>query len=68
MPRDEKKLREISKLIEFKTFYFFVKPKLQMYNTISKKKLYASKIESIDVKNECKKIVFYLKDLLKIDN
>ena len=68
MPRDENKLREISKLIEFKTFYFYVKPKLQMYNTISKKKLYASKIESIDVKNECKKIVFYLKDLLKIDN
>ena len=68
MPRDEKKLREISKLIEFKTFYFFVKPKLQMYNTISKKKLYASKIECIDVKNECRKMVFYLKDLLKIDN
>ena len=68
MPRDENKLREISKLIEFKTFYFYVKPKLQMYNTISKKKLYASKIESIDVKNECRKMVFYLKNLLKIDN
>ena len=68
MPRDENKLREISKLIEFKTFYFFVKPKLQMYNTISKKKLYASKIECIDVKNECRKMVFYLKNLLKIDN
>ena len=68
MPRDENKLREISKLIEFKTFYFYVKPKLQMYNTISKKKLYASKIECIDVKNECRKMVFYLKNLLKIDN
>ena len=60
------KLKEISNMIEFKQFYFWVKPKLQMYNTTSKKKLYAFKIESVDNKIESKKIIKYLNDLLNI--
>ena len=64
--RNVYKLKEISNMIEFKQFYFWVKPKLQMYNTTSKKKLYAYKIESVDNKNESKKIIKYLKDILNI--
>ena len=64
--RNESKLKEISKLIEFKQFYFWVKPKFHMYNSVSKKKLYAYKIEPVDVKNNSKKIIKYIKDILKI--
>ena len=64
--RNVYKLKEISNMIEFKQFYFWVKPKLQMYNTTSKKKLYAFKIESVDNKIESKKIIKYLNDLLNI--
>ena len=64
--RNFEKLKEISNMIEFKQFYFWVKPKLQMYNTTSKKKLYAFKIESVDNKIESKKIIKYLNDLLNI--
>ena len=64
--RNVYKLKEISNMIEFKQFYFWVKPKLQMYNTTSKKKLYAYKIESVDNKNESKKIIKYLKQVLNI--
>ena len=65
--KNERKLKELSKLIEFKTYYFWVKPKLQMYNTISKKKLYASKIEMFDINAESKKIIKGIKKLLKIE-
>ena len=64
--RNESKLKEISNLIEFKQFYFWVKPKLHMYNSVSKKKLYAYKIEPVDVKNNSKKIIKYIKELLNI--
>ena len=64
--RNVYKLKEISNMIEFKQFYFWVKPKLQMYNTTSKKKLYAYKIESVDNNNESKKIIKYLKQVLNI--
>ena len=37
--RDEEKLKELTHGIEFKVFNFWVKPKLQTYNTISKKKI-----------------------------
>jgi hypothetical protein len=37
-----------------------------MYNSVSKKKLYAYKIEPVDVKNNSKKIIKYIKELLNI--
>ena len=43
--RDEEKLKELTQGIEFKVFNFWIKPKLQTYNTISKKKLYVYRIE-----------------------
>ena len=64
--RNESKLKEISNLIEFKQFYFWVKPKFHMYNSVSKKKLYAYKIEPVDIKNNSKKIIKYIKNILKI--
>ena len=54
------KLKEISDRIEFKSFNFWVKPKLQMYNTVSKKKLYAYRIELVNKRNESHKLVKYL--------
>ena len=58
---DQQKLNEIRKKIEFKAFNFYVKPKLQMYNANSKKKLYAYKIEKFDEAEEAKKLIEYLK-------
>ena len=58
--RDEKKLKELTQGIEFRVFNFWIKPKLQTYNTISKKKLYAYRIERYDEQNEAHKLVKYL--------
>ena len=58
--RDEEKLKELTQGIEFKVFNFWIKPKLQTYNTISKKKLYAYRIEPYTEKNEAHKLVKYL--------
>jgi hypothetical protein len=63
---NKQKLKEISDSIEFKTFHFWVKPKLQMYSNISKKKLYAYKIEPIDEKNESKKLIKYIKNVINV--
>ena len=57
---EEEKLKEISERIEFKDFNFWVKPKLQMFNMSSKKKLYAYRIEPVDKKCETYKLVDYL--------
>ena len=58
--RNEEKLKELTQNIEFKVFNFWVKPKLQTYNTETKKKLYAYRIEPYDEKNEAHKLVKYL--------
>ena len=58
--RNEEKLKEITQNIEFKIFNFWVKPKLQTYNTITKKRLYAYKIEPYNEKNEAHKLIKYL--------
>ena len=58
--RDEDKLKELTQGIEFKVFNFWIKPKLQTYNTVSKKKLYAYRIEPFNEKNEAHKLVKYL--------
>lgn len=57
-------LRELSKFVEFKTFYFLIKPKMQNYNTVVKKKLYAYKIENVDHKEEAKQMLRQLKQIL----
>jgi replication factor A1 len=46
--RNESRLREITNDLEFKTFFFFVRPKLHFYNSVPKKKLYVSRIETVD--------------------
>ena len=58
--RNDEKLKELTHQIEFKVFNFWVKPKLQTYNSISKKKLYAYKIEPYNEKAEAHKLVKYL--------
>ena len=64
--RDQIKLKEISDKIEFKRFNFWVRPKVQVYNTISKKKLYICKIMPVEVNNEAYQLTNYLKEKLKI--
>ena len=58
--RNDEKLKELTHQIEFKVFNFWVKPKLQTYNSVSKKKLYAYKIEPYNEKAEAHKLVKYL--------
>lgn len=58
---DSEKLREISESIEFKEFYFWVKPKMQIYNNSTKKKIYGYKIEPVDIQIEARNILNYLK-------
>ena len=60
MSKDDKKIKEITEGIEFKVFNFWVKPKLQIYNTVSKKKLYAYRIEEYNEKNEAHKLLSFL--------
>ena len=57
---DEEKLKQLTHNVEFKVFNFWVKPKMQTYNTVSKKKLYAYKIEPYNEKAEAHKLVKYL--------
>jgi len=64
--KEKDKLKEISDRIEFKEFNFWVKPKLQMFNMSSKKKLYAYRIEPVDKKSEMYKLVDYLSGELLI--
>ena len=58
--RNEERLKEITHKVEFKVFNFWVKPKIQTYNTVSKKKLYAYRIEPYNEKSEAHKLVKYL--------
>ena len=57
---DEEKLNQLTHNVEFKVFNFWVKPKMQTYNTVSKKKLYAYKIEPYNERAEAHKLVKYL--------
>lgn len=66
--RDQKKLKEISEKIEFKKFNFWIRPKIQQYNTLSKKKLYVSKIMPVDEHDEAHNIACYLNQKLNISN
>ena len=64
--RDYLKLEEISNRIEFKMYNFWVRPKLQIYNTVSKKKLYICRITPVDKKEETYKLIPYLEKELNI--
>ena len=64
--RNYEKLNEISNRIEFKIFNFWVRPRLQVYNTISKKKLYTYKISPVNEKEEAYKLMSYLEKELNI--
>ena len=66
--RDQVKLKEISEKIEFKKFNFWIRPKIQVYNTLSKKKLYVSKIMPVDEHNEAHNKACYLQQKLNISN
>ena len=66
--RDQIKLKEISDRVEFKKFNFWVRPKMQVYNTISKKKLYVCKITPVCVKEEANSLSDYLKEKLNLVN
>lgn len=66
MSRNVVKLKEISDKIEFKQFYFSIKPKMQMYHTsvMPKKKIYAYKIESVNMNIHARKLLGYIKKVL----
>ncbi len=54
---DTERMKEINKNIEFKTFYFLVKPKIQQFNGKLKKKIYAYKFEPVVYALETKRLV-----------
>lgn len=64
---DKNRLKEISANIEFKTYYFLVKAKIQSFNGRLKKKIYAYKFELIDPKIEFERIYDLLNPFLKLD-
>jgi replication factor A1 len=63
--RNEEKLNEITNHLEFRTFYFIVKPKMQNYNNISKKKLNCYKVETIEPAEESRRILKCLQEVFK---
>ena len=65
---DTEKKNEISNGIVLKEFNFWVKPKLQTYNSIDKKKIYAYKIKPVDEKAEAHQLIDFLKKEVAIDN
>ena len=64
--RDEIKLKELSTSLEFQTYMFVVKPKLNIYNNVPKKKLNVFRLEPIDKSSEGKKMAKNLQSLLSI--
>lgn len=64
---DKEKLKEISNNIEFKNYYFFVKPKIQAFNGKLKKKIYAYRFELVDYNTEIKRLANVLSRVLNFD-
>jgi replication factor A1 len=62
--KNEDKLNEITNNLEFKKFYFVVKPMRQEYNHVTKKKLNCYKLDEIDHAEEAKRILKNLTGLL----
>lgn len=64
--RDEDKLRAISGRIENNDFYFLVKPKVQKFNNIPKKKFSVNKIENVEQGKEAYRLLEQIKEKLFI--
>ena len=64
--RDEDKLRAISGRIENNDFYFLVKPKVQKFNNIPKKKFSVNKIENVEPGKEAYRLLEQIKEKLFI--
>ena len=62
LDQDMFKLKEITKRILYKEFYFVVKPKMQSFNGVLKKKFTANKIEYVDCVNDSYRILHNLKN------
>jgi replication factor A1 len=65
---DTVKLKEINANLEFKTFIFTGKPKLQMYNSVAKKKINVWRIDNIDTVADARRLIKNLKSVLNIKN
>jgi len=55
--QDETKLKQLKHEIEYKQYYFLVKPKLQVFNNIPRKKIATLKIEPVDSSFESNRLV-----------
>ena len=55
--KDEAKLKEISSKIEFKNFYFIIKPKRSNYNNVVKTRISCFKTFEIDKTTEMKSLI-----------
>jgi replication factor A1 len=63
--KDETRLNEISNNLDFKTFYFVVKPKIHVYQNVPKKKLNVYRVDSVDTLADAKRILRALGGLIK---
>jgi hypothetical protein len=55
--QDEIKLGQLKSEIEYKQFYFLVKPKIQVFNNVARKKIVTLKIEPVDSSVESKRLI-----------
>jgi replication factor A1 len=65
---DQQKLNQINEKLEFKTFFFVGKPKLQNHNNIMKKKINIWRVDAVDVVADSRRMIKSLKQLLSIKN
>lgn len=65
---DSLKLKEINANLEFKTFIFSGKPKLQVYNSLAKKKINVWRIDNIETIADARRLIKNLKSVLNIKN
>ena len=64
--RDDEKLNLISESVEYKEFYFLLKVRLNKFNDTTKKKFTATKIETINKKEDTGRLIRDIKMKLKI--
>ena len=55
--KDEAKLKEISSMLEFKTFYFIINPRINIYNDVRRKRYSVLRIDNFDSLQETKRII-----------
>lgn len=64
--KDEARLDQITEYLEFREFYFLMKPKIHVYNSVSKRKLNVYRIDTVDSLQEIKRILKNLTNILYI--